>query len=76
MEKTIPYEVGGRKLEGMLVWDERAGRPRPGVLVQCDRKGVCRDTVALASPAGQASAGTHRPAPWGNGGIDDAANLR
>ncbi len=48
MEKPIAYEIGGRKLEGMLVYDESVKKPRPAILLQCDWKGVCPETVKQA----------------------------
>ena len=48
MEIAIPYEVGGRRFEGKLVYDESVKRPRPAVLVQPDWAGVCPATTEHA----------------------------
>jgi dienelactone hydrolase len=49
MEQKIAYEIGGKKFEGMLVYDESVKARRPAVLVQPDWKGVCPDTVEQAA---------------------------
>jgi len=48
MEQAIGYEIDGRKCEGMLVYDESVKKKRPAILLQCDWKGICPDTVAQA----------------------------
>src|SRR4051812_12581442 len=48
MEQKIPYEIDGRRFEGMLVYDETVKGPRPAVLVQPDWAGVCPATLAHA----------------------------
>jgi dienelactone hydrolase len=47
-ERTVPYEVGGRHFEGMIVWDDGVRTRRPAIFMQPDWKGVCADTVAQA----------------------------
>jgi dienelactone hydrolase len=48
IEKKVPYQVGGRPFEGMIVYDEAVTGPRPVVFVQPDWKGVCPDTIGQA----------------------------
>ena len=48
IEQAIAYEIEGRKCEGMLVCDERMKKMHPVILLQCDWKGVCPETVAQA----------------------------
>jgi dienelactone hydrolase len=48
MEQAVGYEIGGKQCEGMLVWNEKITRPRPAILLQCDWKGVCPETIAQA----------------------------
>ena len=47
-EKKVPYEYGGRKFEGMLVYDDSVKAKRPAIFMQPDWKGVCPDTIAQA----------------------------
>ncbi len=47
-EKPVAYEVGGRRLEGMIVCDDSAAVKRPAVFMQPDWKGICADTIAQA----------------------------
>jgi dienelactone hydrolase len=47
-EKRVPYEVNGRKYEGMLVYDDSVKTRRPAIFMQPDWKGVCPDTIAQA----------------------------
>jgi dienelactone hydrolase len=47
-EKAVPYDVNGRKFEGMIVYDDSVGAKRPAVFMQPDWKGVCADTLAQA----------------------------
>ena len=47
-QKKVPYEVNGRKFEGMLVFDESVQGKRPAIFMQPDWKGVCADTIAQA----------------------------
>lgn len=48
MEQAIGYEIDGRQCEGMLVYDDSVKKKRPSVLLQCDWKGVCPETIAQA----------------------------
>lgn len=48
IEKMVPYAVGGRRFEGVLVYDDSLRTRRPAVFVQPDWKGVCADTIAQA----------------------------
>ncbi len=48
IEKKVPYEVGGRKFEGALVYDESVTGKRPALFMQPDWKGVDPDTLAQA----------------------------
>ncbi len=47
-EKKVPYRIGGRPFEGMIVYDEGVTAKRPAIFMQPDWKGVCPDTVAQA----------------------------
>jgi dienelactone hydrolase len=47
-ETTVPYQVGGRQFEGMLVYDEAVTAKRPAIFMQPDWKGVCADTIGQA----------------------------
>jgi dienelactone hydrolase len=48
MEQKIPYEIDGRKFEGMFVCDDSVKGPRPAVLMQPDWAGVCPNTIGQA----------------------------
>jgi dienelactone hydrolase len=47
-EVKVPYQIGGRQFEGMLVYDEAAAAKRPAIFMQPDWKGVCADTIGQA----------------------------
>lgn len=47
-ERKVPYEVGGKKYEGVLVYDDGAKDKRPVIFMQPDWKGICADTIAQA----------------------------
>lgn len=47
-QKTVEYRQGDAALEGVLVWDDAAKGPRPGVLVVPDWKGVGPVPIAEA----------------------------
>jgi dienelactone hydrolase len=47
-EKKVPYQVGGRQFEGMIVYDDGVPGKRPAIFMQPDWKGVCADTIAQA----------------------------
>ncbi len=48
VEVKVPYAVGGRQFEGVLVYDDGVRGKRPAVFMQPDWKGVCADTIAQA----------------------------
>jgi dienelactone hydrolase len=47
-ERKVPYEVKGRRFEGMIVYDDSVRTKRPAIFMQPDWKGVCADTIAQA----------------------------
>lgn len=47
-ETKVPYQVGGRRFEGMVVYDETVTAKRPAIFMQPDWKGVCADTIGQA----------------------------
>ena len=47
-EKKVPYEYGGRKFEGMLVFDDGIATQRPAIFMQPDWLGVCRHSIDMA----------------------------
>ncbi|MGA2891904.1 MAG: dienelactone hydrolase family protein [Xanthobacteraceae bacterium] len=47
-ETRVPYEVNGRKFEGLLVYDDSVATKRPAIFMQPDWKGVCPDTIGQA----------------------------
>lgn len=52
--KPVPYEVAGRKFEGVIVYDDSVKTRRPVIFMQPDWKGVDADTIAVArTVAGQ-----------------------
>jgi dienelactone hydrolase len=48
IEKKVPYEVNGRRFEGMLICDDSVKAKRPAIFMQPDWKGVCADTIGQA----------------------------
>lgn len=48
IEAKVPYTVGARRFEGVLVYDDSLRTRRPAVFMQPDWKGVCADTIAQA----------------------------
>jgi dienelactone hydrolase len=44
----VPFQVGGRQFEGMIVYDEAGTAKRPAIFMQPDWKGVCADTIGQA----------------------------
>jgi dienelactone hydrolase len=48
VEKKVPYEVDGRKFEGLLVYDDSVKTKRIPIFMQPDWKGVDKDTIAQA----------------------------
>jgi dienelactone hydrolase len=52
--RPVPYEVAGRKFEGVIVYDDSVKTRRPVIFMQPDWKGVDADTIAVArTVAGQ-----------------------
>jgi dienelactone hydrolase len=51
VEKTVPYEVNGRKFEGLIIYDDSAKTRRPVVFMQPDWKGVSEETIGQARTA-------------------------
>lgn len=50
----VPYTVGGRRFEGVLVYEDGVRAKRPAVFMQPDWKGVCASTMGQArTVAGQ-----------------------
>ena len=47
-EIKVPYQVGGRQFEGMIVYDDSSAAKRPAIFMQPDWKGVCGDTIGQA----------------------------
>ena len=47
-EKKVPYQVGGRQFEGLIVYDDAVSAKRPAIFMQPDWKGVCADTIGQA----------------------------
>jgi dienelactone hydrolase len=47
-EQKVPYQVDGRKFEGLIVHDDGVQGKRPAIFMQPDWKGVCADTIAQA----------------------------
>src|SRR5580698_7125572 len=47
-ERKVPYQVGGRQFEGMIVYDDSGAARRPAIFMQPDWKGVCGDTIGQA----------------------------
>jgi dienelactone hydrolase len=48
IERKVPYQVGGRQFEGMIVYDDGVTTRRPAIFMQPDWKGVCADTIGQA----------------------------
>ncbi len=46
--KTIDYDVGGKKMQSALVYDDSTRTPRPGLVMTPDWKGMNDDQIALA----------------------------
>jgi dienelactone hydrolase len=47
-DKRVPYEYGGRKFEGIIVYDESVKAKRPAILMQPDWLGVCAHSIEMA----------------------------
>lgn len=48
VSKTLDYEVGGKKMQSVLVYDDAVKTPRPGIVMTPDWLGMNADQVALA----------------------------
>ena len=48
VSKPINYEVGGKKMQSVLVYDDAVKTPRPGVVMTPDWLGITPDNLALA----------------------------
>jgi dienelactone hydrolase len=48
VSKTIDYDVDGKKMQSVLVYDDAVKTPRPGLVMTPDWKGMNDDQVALA----------------------------
>lgn len=48
VSKTLDYEVGGKKMQSVLVYDDAVKTPRPGIVMTPDWLGMNPDQVALA----------------------------
>lgn len=48
VSRTIDYEVGGKKMQSVLVYDDAAKTPRPGLVMTPDWLGITPDNIALA----------------------------
>lgn len=51
VEEKIAYDVGGTKMEGVLIYDDAISGKRPAVLVAPDWMGITEDAVTLAKTA-------------------------
>src|SRR5262245_13894686 len=47
-EKRVPYEYGGRKFEGIIVYDDSVKTKRPAIFMQPDWLGVCAHSIEMA----------------------------
>ncbi len=47
VEKTLEYDVGGKKMHSVLVYDDSVKTPRPGLVMTPDWLGMNADQVAL-----------------------------
>ena len=48
VSKPIDYDVGGKKMQSVLVYDDAVKTPRPGVVMTPDWLGITPDNLALA----------------------------
>jgi dienelactone hydrolase len=46
--KNLDYDVGGKKMQSVLVYDDAAKTPRPGLVMTPDWLGITPDNLALA----------------------------
>ncbi|HUZ74531.1 MAG TPA: dienelactone hydrolase family protein [Stellaceae bacterium] len=50
-ETKVPYEIDGKRFEGVLVYDDSVKAKRPAIFMQPDWKGICADTIGQARTA-------------------------
>jgi len=48
VSRPIDYDVGGKKMQSVLVYDDAAKAPRPGLVMTPDWLGITPDNLALA----------------------------
>ncbi|HEU4662741.1 MAG TPA: dienelactone hydrolase family protein [Dokdonella sp.] len=48
VSRPIDYDVGGRKMQSMLVYDDAVQAPRPGIVMTPDWLGITPENLALA----------------------------
>lgn len=48
VSRPLDYEVGGRKMQSVLVYDDASSAPRPGLVMTPDWLGITPDNLALA----------------------------
>lgn len=48
VEKPVEYEVGGKKMRSVLVYDDAVATPRPGIVMTPDWLGINANNLALA----------------------------
>jgi len=48
VSRPIDYEVGGKKMQSVLVYDDASSAPRPGLVMAPDWLGITPDNLALA----------------------------
>jgi len=46
--KNLSYQVGGKEMQSVLVYDDAVKTPRPGLVMTPDWLGMNKDQVALA----------------------------
>jgi dienelactone hydrolase len=47
VERSLEYDVGGKKMQSVLIYDDAVKTPRPGLVMTPDWKGMNPDQVAL-----------------------------
>ena len=48
VSKNVEYDVGGKKMQSVLVYDDAVKTPRPGLVMTPDWLGINDDNIALA----------------------------
>src|SRR3569623_2201000 len=46
--KNVEYDVGGKKMQSVLIYDDAVKTPRPGLVMTPDWLGINADNIALA----------------------------